>query len=213
MKKSGWIPAVIGAALFMSACGDAATATTSTVATIGSTNYHTIPPTLSTLAPTTTAAGAPNPGPPAGTVTTDVTEYTIKANDVPFTVADKFGITVDALALANADTQGYSAFYVGLKIKIPAGAVIPDESATTTTAAGTNDTTASGETTTTLAGGGSNCAQGSYTIQDGDLPGTVAKKFDVTVAQLDAANADTKGYKNFIVGVKIIIPAKEGCTG
>ena len=208
MKKSGWIPAVIGAALFMSACGDSATATTSTVATIGSTNYHTIPPTLSTLAPTTTVAGAPVPGPPAGTVTTDVTEYTIAANDVPFTVANKFGITVDALALANADTQGYSAFYVGLKIKIPAGATIPEPRPPPPRCA-----TTPGETTTTLAGGGSNCAQGSYTIQEGDLPGTVAKKFDVTVDQLDAANADTKGYKNFIVGVKIIIPAKEGCTG
>ena len=41
----------------------------------------------------------------------------------------------------------------------------------------------------------------------------MAKKFDVTKEQLDAANAGTKGYKNFIVGVKIIIPAKEGCTG
>ena len=212
MKKYGWIPAVVGAALFMSACGDAATATTSSVATIGSTNYHTIPPTQSTLAVTTTTV-AGQPGPPAGSVTTEVTEYKIQANDVPFTVANKFGITVDELALANVDTQGYSAFYVGLKIKIPAGATIPDTTATTTTVAGTNDTTATGDTTTTLAGGGSNCAQGSYTIQDGDLPGKVAAKFDVTVAQLDEANANTKGYKNFIVGVKIIIPAKEGCTG
>lgn len=208
MKTYGWIPAVVGAALFMSACGDAATATTSSVATIGSTNYHTIPPTPSTLLTTTTTVAGGNPGGPPGSVTTEVTEYKIQANDVPFTVANKFGITVDELALANVDTQGYSAFYVGLKIKIPAGATIPDTSATTTTVA-----TTPGETTTTLAGGGSNCAQGSYTIQDGDLPGKVAAKFDVTVAQLDEANANTKGYKNFIVGVKIIIPAKEGCTG
>ncbi len=208
MKKSGWIPVAFGAALLLSACGDAPTATTSTVATIGSTNYHTIPPTLSTLAPSTTVTNGN--APPPGTQTTEITEYTIVAGDVPFTVANKFGITVDTLALANADTQGYSAFYVGLKIKIPAGATIPDQSATTTTAAGSTDTA---EPTTTLAGGGSNCAQGSYTIQDGDLPGKVAQKFDVTVAQLDAANQATKGYKNFIVGVKIIIPAKEGCTG
>jgi LysM repeat protein len=212
MKKSGWIPAVIGAALFMSACGDSATATTSSVATIGSTNFHTIPPTLSTLGPTTTTvAGAPSL--PAGTVTTDITEYKIQSGDVEFTVAKRFGITLDALRLANADTQGYGAFYVGLKIKIPAGAIIPDASATTTTLAGTGDTTATGDTTTTLAGGGSTCAKGSYTIQAGDLPGTVAKKFDITADQLAAANTATKGYQNFVVGVKIIIPAKEGCTG
>ena len=34
----------------------------------------------------------------------------------------------------------------------------------------------------------------------------MAAKFDVTVAQLDAANVNTKGYTNFIVGVKIVIP-------
>jgi LysM repeat protein len=144
-------------------------------------------------------------------VTTDITLYAIQANDVPFTVANKFKVGLDALNLANADTPGYGAFYVGLKIKIPAGATIPDSTTpanTTTTVGGTP-----AETTTTIAGGGSNCAQGSYTIQAGDLPGTVAKKFDVTVAQLDAANAKTKGYKNFIVGVKIVIPASNatGC--
>jgi LysM repeat protein len=206
MKMSWWLPVGLGAAVLLSACGDSATATTSTVQTIGSTNYHTIPPTQSTLPPSTTTPGS---APPAGTVTTEVTEYTIQANDVPFSVANRFGITVDALTLANADTQGYSAFYVGLKIKIPAGATIPSQSTETTTTVATTP----GETTTTLAGGGSNCAQGSYTIQAGDIPSKVAEKFDVTVGQLDEANANTKGYTNFIVGVKIIIPAKEGCTG
>ena len=69
------------------------------------------------------------------------------------------------------------------------------------------------QTTTTLAGGGSNCVQGKYKIQTLDLPSTVATKFDVTVAQLDAANTNTKGYKNFIVGVEIIIPKSSapGC--
>ncbi len=208
MKMSWWLPVGVGAALLMSACGDGATATTSTVQTIGSTNYHTIPPTQSTLAPpTTTLANGSAPAP--GTVTTEVTEYKIQKGDVEFSVANKFGITLDALRLANADTQGYSAFYVDLKIKIPAGAIIPSQSTETTTTVATTP----GETTTTLAGGGSTCAQGSYTIQAGDLPGKVAAKFDITVAQLDEANANTKGYTNFVVGVKIIIPAKEGCTG
>jgi len=40
----------------------------------------------------------------------------------------------------------------------------------------------------------------------GDLPGTVAKKYDVTLEQLIAANAGTNGYKSFIVGTKIVIP-------
>ncbi len=215
MKTSWLVPVCVGAALLFSACGDSATATTSSVLNLESTNYHTLPPTPTTLTPATSVTITPGDGGtgvPAGTVTTDVTLYTIKEGDVPFTVANRYSVGLDALNLANADTPGYSAFYVGLKIKIPAGAVIPDPSATPTTQPGTEPTTPA-ETTTTLAGGGSNCAQGSYTIQDGDLPGTVATKFNVTVAQLDAANANTKGYKNFIVGVKIIIPASNatGC--
>lgn len=189
----------LGAAvLLLSACGEGETTTTSSVLTIGATNYDTLPTTPSTvpLPTSTTVAGVTVPGEttPPGGVTTEITEYTVKDGDYPSKVADRFGITLDALQLANADTANYSMFYVGLKIKIPAGATIPEESPDTTAVPG--------ETTTTV----STCAQGSYTIESGDLPSTVAKKFDVTVEQLDAANVNTKGYKNFVVGVKIIIP-------
>ena len=40
----------------------------------------------------------------------------------------------------------------------------------------------------------------------------MAAKFDVTVAQLDAANASTKGYNSFYPGLTIVIPAKTGCA-
>lgn len=205
MKKILVAPLAFGALLF-SACGDGSTATTSSVVNLESTNYNTLATTPSTLA-TTTIPGATLP---AGQPTPDITEYTVQAGDVPFTVANRYGITVDALALANADTAGYGSFYVGLKIKIPAGAITPSSTLPTST---TLPATPS-ETTTTLAGGASNCAQGSYTIVAGDLPSTVAKKFDVTVDQLDAANVNTKGYQNFVVGVKIIIPASSasGCA-
>ncbi|MBI4936038.1 MAG: LysM peptidoglycan-binding domain-containing protein [Actinobacteria bacterium] len=205
MKKILLAPVAFGALLF-SACGDGTTATTSSVVNLESTNYNTLATTASTL-PQTTLVGATVP---AGQATTEITEYTVQAGDVPFTVANRYGITVDALQLANVDTPGYGAFYVGLKIKIPAGAITPSSTVPTET---TLSATPS-ETTTTLAGGGSNCAQGSYTIVEGDLPGTVAQKFDVTVDQLDAANVNTKGYTNFIVGVKIIIPASSasGCA-
>jgi LysM repeat protein len=206
MKTILLAPLAFGALLF-SACGDGSTATTSSVVNLESTNYNTLATTAATLPPSTTLVGATVP---AGQATTDVTEYTVQANDVPFTVANRYGITVDALSLANVDTPGYGAFYVGLKIKIPAGAITPSSTVPTETTLPATPT----ETTTTLAGGASNCAQGSYTIVDGDLPFTVAKKFDVTVDQLNAANANTKGYTNFIVGVKIIIPASSasGCA-
>ena len=198
-------PALLGAALLFTACGDSSdSSTTSSVVNLESTNYNTLATTPPTLPVTTLPGGTVPVGP-----TTDVTEYTIVAGDVPFTVANRYGITVDALNLANVDTSGYGAFYVGLKIKIPAGAIPPGSTLPTES---TLPATPS-ETTTTLAGGASNCDQGSYTIVAGDLPSTVAKKFDVTVEQLAAANVNTNGYTNFVVGVKIIIPASSatGC--
>ena len=36
-------------------------------------------------------------------------------------------------------------------------------------------------------------------------------RFDVTLEQLNGANANTRGYTNFVVGVTIVIPPKGGC--
>ncbi len=46
-------------------------------------------------------------------------EYTIVEGDFLGRVATKLDTTVEALNAANANTQGYSAFYPGLKIKTP----------------------------------------------------------------------------------------------
>ena len=46
--------------------------------------------------------------------------YTLVDGDYPGKAASKFDVTVEALAAANAGTPGYSAFYVGLEIVIPA---------------------------------------------------------------------------------------------
>ena len=46
--------------------------------------------------------------------------YTIVEGDYLGKVASKFDVTVDALNAANASTPGYSAFYPGLEIVIPA---------------------------------------------------------------------------------------------
>ena len=47
---------------------------------------------------------------------------------------------------------------------------------------------------------------GTYALQEGDFPGSVAEMFHVTVAELDAANRDVPGYGEFIVGTVINIP-------
>jgi LysM repeat protein len=201
MSKRWFVPVVLSASALFSACGNSSTATTSSVLNLESTNWATLAPTPSTVPVTS----VPGPGQP----TPEPTQYTVQKGDVPYTVARKYGITIDALILANANTPGYGAFYEGLKIVIPAGATVPQSTLVPSTSLPVTPS----ETTTTLAGGGSNCVAGKYKILDGDLPSTVAGKFDVTVAQLDAANVGTKGYKNFIVGVEIVIPKSSapGC--
>ena len=46
--------------------------------------------------------------------------YTVEEGDYPIGVAEKFDVTIDALNTANASTAGYSSFYPGLEIVIPA---------------------------------------------------------------------------------------------
>jgi LysM repeat protein len=45
--------------------------------------------------------------------------YTVAEGDYPTRVASQLGTTVDELAAANEDTDGYGAFYVGLVINVP----------------------------------------------------------------------------------------------
>ena len=203
MQVKWLIPMFVGAAL-LSACGSGdgtASSTTVPATDLGGTAYHTIPPTQSTIPP---ATGAPAEGDrnPAEQ------EYTIQSGDYEGKVASRFGISVDELRAANVTTPNYSMFYPGLKIKIPAGALVPgattDTTPTADPGASTPPATSAGPTTTLAPSG--TCTPGTYVIAANDLPSTVAKKFDVTVAQLDEANKDTKGYKAFIVGVKINIP-------
>ena len=194
----------------------------STILPLTPTNFATIP----TVPATSTTTTAPAPGAPIAGEST----YTIQPGDYPSTIARKFGVKFQDLLALNGWTlvgQQVTNFPPpGTQIKIPAGATAPasgEAPSTATTAAGGDGTTSA---TTTTAGGakptttaarptttGGACATGSYVITKDDTSRTkVAAKFDVTVDQLDAANANTKGYSAFYPGLKIIIPAKSGCT-
>lgn len=87
-------------------------------------------PTTTTIAPALPGLpGAPadsgDPTDPAtAATTTPVADtgcgtYTVVAGDFPSLVATKLDTTVDALAEANADTDGYGAFFIGLEIAVP----------------------------------------------------------------------------------------------
>lgn len=174
----------VGVALLLSGCGEAVTASTSTVVNLEGTNYFTIPPTPSTLATTTTLPGPVLPG----QMTTDITFYTVVGGDTPSGVASRYGVTLAQLDAANIDTPGYPAFLVGIQIKIPPGATIPTS------------------TVPQLEPGDKLCIAGKYVIKEGDTPSGVASDFGVTLDDLNKANATTSGYLNFIIGAEIIIP-------
>lgn len=206
------------ASLGLVSCGSDPATTAPTVVEIGATNFVTIPPTPVTIPPITTAPNTP------GSKLEFESEYTLVDGDLPSTVAAKFKVDFQEFLDLNGWTlegQYVPAWPpVGTKIKIPAGATVPGEppiGAGTTVAPGTGDTTGTTQppadapaatdppesvTTTTT----SDCTPGSYTIVEGDYPGKVAQKFDVTVAALTAANTSTKYYKSFAVGLKIVIP-------
>jgi LysM repeat protein len=219
----------VAGGLALGACGSGGGGTSSntTIMPLTPTNFATVP----TVPATTTTTTPPAPG----AVVAGETTYIIQTGDYPSTIAKKFKVNFNDLLTANGWTlsgdQVTNFPAVGTEIKIPAGATQPDTAttaagsgaSTTTAAAGSSKSTTttsagSAKSTTTTSAGGSTptnsagpCVEGTYTIQKGDIPINVAKQFDLTVDQLNAANANTKGYKAFPVGLKIIIPKGSNC--
>jgi LysM repeat protein len=199
-KKLIGLTLLAGASALVAACGTTGSgAQTQTTITVPATSFATLATTPPTQAPTTLA-----PGVVAGEQT-----YTVVGGDYGFLIVEKCGIPLADLAVYNAwpETDPTThAFNVGDEIRIPNGGIA---GCTGAPSAATNPPTAA--TGTTIAGGQSNCGEGTHVIAAGDLPGTVAADYGTTVAALEAANVNTQGYKNFIVGVTIKIPAKENC--
>jgi LysM repeat protein len=204
-------PAVVGA-LLLAACGGGSEggASATTLDLSQSSTAFVVRQPATTL--------APDAAPAAGEVATGTQEYTVVSGDFPLGVAKKFGVSLDLLVSVN-EWASYAEFpQPGTVILIPPGGTVPVPS-TTLAAGATGDTTAPGDTTGTESGtpadtipnAGDNCAEGKYTIAAGDVPIKVAKKFDVTVEALNAANANTNRYSSFEAGTEIVIPAKADC--
>lgn len=117
-------------------------------------------PTL--VLPTVPAATPTSGAPTAGGATT----YTVQWGDWIRKIAEKHGVTVEALLAANPRIRP-DLIYPGQVLNIPAPGAAP---ATPVTAA----TPASGPTT--------------YTVQRGEWFYQIARKFNISVAQLQAAN-------------------------
>lgn len=213
------IGVVLAAAAFgVAGCGEQSATGVTTPVTIGATNFVTLPP-VATTAPSATTAPLE-----AGTVLTADTTYVIQAGDYPSTIASDWGITFEQLADANGWTLDSSGMVpqwpgAGATITIPKGATVPG-SAGSGSGSGSESGSGSGSTESTAAPAPNTtsapattvdtCTQGKYVIEATDTTREkVAKKFDVSVDALDAANADTPGYSAFYPGLEIVIPGKD----
>ena len=200
-------PAVIGAVV-LSSCGGGETGVTQSTLDLSaaSTAFVVRPP--ATAEPSAdTVAGDPT------AVVEGTQEYTVQAGDYPYLLVERFAITLEDLLAVNEWTAPEQFAPPGTVILLPPGAKSVDAVAVVADEPADADAE-SAETTTpaaTIPDAGDNCAQGTYTIVDGDYPGQVASKFDVTVEALNAANAATAGYSAFYVGLEIVIPAKSDC--
>ncbi|MFK8022802.1 MAG: LysM peptidoglycan-binding domain-containing protein [Ilumatobacter sp.] len=204
---------LLAAALVLGACGGSDTDAESRPTielTAGETAFVTIAP-ASTIPE---AAQTPDDE----TTEPGITEYTIQAGDFPLGVADKFGASLEDIAALNGWTNclvtGCPEFPgPGTTIIVPGSAAVAPSNDTTEVAAETDtEEVVEGETGEAIPEpAGDTCEAGSYTIEAGDFEGRVADKFDITVDELRAANAQTANYSVFFVGLDIVIPARDNC--
>jgi LysM repeat protein len=200
-------PALIGAIVLSSCGGGESGATQSTLdLSAASTAFVVRPP--ATTEPTDTAVD-----PEA--VVDGTQEYTVQSGDAPYVLVTRFGVTLEDLLAVNEWTDASQFPFPGTVILIPPGAKSVSAAGTAATDTGEEASADEGSAETTptetIPDAGDNCDQGTYTIAEGDYPGKVASKFDVTVDALNAANANTSGYSAFFVGLEIVIPAKSDC--
>ena len=201
-RRWGVLALGVAPVVLLGACGDDDMASGTTLQEIQPTSYVVREPatTTTTIAPTGTAADGTSPV---------EQQYEVQSGDAVSAIARKFGVTAEELANYNKWEDGINhSIFPGDVILIPPGAKVPSASTSTDTASSTPDATAASTGTTPPATLGDNCKAGEYVIVAGDTPSGVAKKFDVTVDQLNAANADTPGYGGFVVGITIVIPEK-----
>jgi len=197
--------------ILLAACGSGSDdgATESTIdLSEGSTAFVVRPPETTVAAETTVVAGG---------VSAAAQDYTIQSGDYPLKVAQQFGVTVDELVAFNEWGSANEFPFPGTVIKIPPGATVAAATPETTVAAAPateTEAAAAPESTapaSTIPDAGDNCGAGEHIVEAGDIPISVAKKYDVTLDALNASNADNPAYSQFIPGQIIIIPGKAEC--
>jgi LysM repeat protein len=121
--------------------------------------------------------------------------YTVQAGDIAYDIALKFGITVEELAAANnMSVEQIAELSVGQKLIIPRP---PSQQQPVTTATAQ----ASGPTATRTP----SASGGTYTVQEGDYPSSIAEKLGISAEALMQANGITDPA-SLKIGQELIIP-------
>lgn len=202
-RALGVVVVGVAPAALLVGCGDDSAGPRSTLAPIQPSSYVVRDPVTTTTAPEVPDDGLDDDG-----RSSVEQEYTVQAGDAVSLIAARHGISAEDLAAYNEWPNGIQqAIFPGDVIRIPPGAMVPGAEQQQDTGQGDTATPATGTAPqTTLAGADGECVPGTYTLEAGDIPGRVANRFDVTLEQLNAANANTPGYASFIVGTVIQIP-------
>ncbi len=194
------------AVLGLTACGGDGNAATVTTVSIRPESYALKPP----ATPPSTAPAVPVADAEGRSQAEQ--SYIVHEDEYPFEIAALFDVELDALRNFNGWDEDYSGFPApGGTVRIPPGAKFIDPAATTTTAAAPS--TAEGEATTPDAG----ACGGTYALEDGDFPVDVAKKFDITIDALLAANGFSMNAAGNVAqwpaaGTEIQLPAGPDCA-
>ena len=200
-------PALIGAVVLSSCGGGETGATQSTLDLSAASTAFVVRP------PATTEPPADSVAANADGVVEGTQDYTVQSGDAWYVLVSRFGVSIDDLLAVNEWTDLNTFPNPGDVILIPPGGKSVAAAAAGSTSTGDSSSTGATETAPgeTIPDAGDNCSQGTYTLVDGDYPGKVASKFDVTVDALNTANVNTSGYSAFYVGLEIAIPAKSDC--
>ena len=132
------------------------------------------------------------PRPPSGQ------RYVVKDGDSPSSIAAQFDINVDDLIAANNITDAAS-LQIGQELIIPGAGGGNVQTPQPTSAAPTAAPDATSTPEQSDSGGQT------YTVQDGDIPETIAARFGITAEELMAANNITDPT-SLQVGQELVIP-------
>jgi LysM repeat protein len=196
---------VLGVAVLSACGGNGDDAAGQTTIAIRPTAYATIP-VVTTARPTSTVAGQAGAPPREAQGEGDV--YEVQRGDALPLIADRYDITVEELVEFNDWEDGaFHPIYPGDEVRIPSFADEPEQ-----VEGITDERPDDGLGTMPAPGGGPLCPDGSerdvYEIVSGDFISRVADKNDISIEELEAANAENPAWEVFAPGQDLWLPCE-----